>query len=106
MTEDNDNLPVDHGDVRQKLNFETGRINWAELQRHFARGIVVVVSGELDLIEVAVKLHEDDKHQFETWVNNKQIWRARDDDARQWQAANTEFWSVVVAPWVLVQAIP
>jgi len=105
MPDNNDNSPPDEDDLQQKLNLETGRISWAELQRHFAHGVVLVVSGQLDLIEVAIKLSEDDKQQFETWLNNAQLWRARDEDARQWNEANTEFWSVVVAPWVLVQAI-
>lgn len=105
MPENNDNLDPDSLDLAEKLNLETGKISWEELQRHFARGVVLVVDGELDLIEVAIKLSEDDKPQFEVWLNNKQLWRAQDEDARQWHAASTEFWSVVVAPWVLVQAI-
>ena len=105
MTDNNDNLPPDDRDLTQKLNSETGRISWEELQRHFALGIVLVVSEQLDLIDVAVKLSEDDKHQCEIWLNSEQLWRASDEDARQWHTAKTEFWSVVVAPWVLVQAI-
>lgn len=105
MSENNDNLDPDSLDLAEKLNLETGKISWEELQRHFARGVVLVVDGELDLIEVAIKLSRDDKPQFEAWLNNKQLWRAQDEDARQWHEANTDFWSVVVAPWVLVQAI-
>lgn len=105
MSENNDNFPPDNGDIRQKLNLETGKLSWPELQRHFARGVVIVVGNELDLIDVAVKLTEDDKQQFEAWVNSSQIWRANDEDAIQWQESNPEFWSVVVSPWVLVQAI-
>lgn len=105
MPENNDHLDPDSLDLAEKLNLETGRISWSELQRHFARDVVLVVAGELDLIEVATKLSEDDTQQFEAWLKNKQIWRAQDEDARQWHEANTDFWSVVVAPWVLVQAI-
>ena len=31
--------------------------------------------------------------------------RASDDDARRWSAQNTEFWAMVIAPWVIVQEI-
>ena len=105
MSDDNDDFPPEGGDLRQKLNFETGRLSWPELQRHFARGVVIVVARGLDLLEVAVKLSADDKAQFETWISNNQIWRANDQDALQWQASSPQFWSVVVAPWVLVQII-
>lgn len=98
-------FPTDPEELRQKLNQETGKISWEELQRHFARGIVLVVSDRLDLIEVAVKFTEDDTQQFEAWLAEKLVWRAQDEDAQRWHDAKTEFWSVVVAPWVLVQAI-
>ncbi len=104
MSDDNNNSTPDTGELAQKLNLETGRISWQELQRHFARGVVLVVSRPLDLIEVAIKLTQDDTPQFERWLAEGLLRRALDEDARGWHAADTEFWSVVVAPWVLVQA--
>ena len=100
-----DQPPLPEDKLSTKLKLETGKLSWPELQRHFARGVVIVVSTELDLIEVAIKLNEDDKAQFEAWTAQNQVWRANDEDALQWQAANPVFWSVVVAPWVLVQQI-
>jgi len=97
--------PPGSDELKTKLNLETGKLSWPELQRHFARGMVIVAGKELDLIEVAIKLTEDDKRQFESWVSARQVWRANDDDALQWQQSNPEFWSVVVSPWVLVQVI-
>lgn len=93
-------------EVRQKLNLETGQLSWSELTRHFARGVVVVVDPGLDLIEVAAALAEDNTSRFEHWVESGQIHRALDDDARCWEAEQSQFWSAVVAPWVLVQIIP
>ena len=103
MPENNDNLPPDSLELADKLKLETGRLSWRELQRHFARGVVIVVSAELDLIDVAIKLTEDDKAQFEAWTAQNQVWRANDEDAIGWQESAPVFWSVVVAPWVLVQ---
>ena len=85
------------------LNAQTGKIGWPELARHFARGAVVVVRPGQDLIAVARCLVEDRESQIADWFDSGQIRRALDDDARRWQAAGSEFWAVVVAPWVLVQ---
>ena len=106
MSDKQDFPDSDKLELADRLNLETGRLSWPELQRHFARGMVVVVAEGLDLIEVAARLSEDDKARFETWTRQNQVWRANDEDAIRWQAANPEFWSVVVAPWVLVQEIP
>lgn len=90
-------------ELRQKLNLETGKIPWQELQRSFARGVVIVVSPGISLIDAAVHLSQDNKEQFEVWLKQGHIWRANDLDAKRWNDSNQLFWSVVIAPWVLVQ---
>lgn len=92
-------------ELRQKLSLETGKLSWVELQRFFARGVVVVAGPELDLIEVAASFAEDNKAQIEKWIQQDQLARASDEHALKWQARHTDFWSVVVAPWVIVQEI-
>lgn len=90
-------------ELQNKLNWETARLPWKELQRHFARGVVVVVSPELDLVEVAVATAGDDSGLVGSWSERGLVRRASDDDARRWQESNPGLWAVVVAPWVLVQ---
>ena len=92
-------------DVRKKLNQETARIPWSELEKHFASGNVVYVSPELDLIEVAYQVSLDNKTAVETWVKAQQMAPASDEQAAQWYADQSELWVVVVAPLVLVQPL-
>ncbi len=99
--------PVDDPqiDVRDLLNAQTGRISWKELQRHFAAGTVLVVAGDLDLIDVATRLVEDGREQVEGWLGTGGLSRAETAHAKGWEATEAEFWAVVAAPWVLVQEI-
>jgi len=90
-------------ELRQKLNLETGKIDWSELQRHFARGAVISVSADLDLIEAAIKFTHDDRSVIEDWLTIEKIKRADDDNARQWEHKQPIFWAIVIAPWILVQ---
>lgn len=92
-------------ELRETINLETGKIGWEELQRHFARGVVVVISAELDLIDVAAKFVEDNKPAIETWTKENKITRALDEHAEHWNEKQSEFWACVIAPWVLVQEI-
>lgn len=91
--------------LRAKLNAETGRIAWAELQRHFARGAVISVAPGLDLVEVALSIARDDKPAIEAWLAANRIKRADSEDALDWHQRDARFWAVVTAPWVLVQEI-
>ena len=89
--------------LRAKLNLETSRIHWHELQTYFARGHVVRVAPDLDLLEVAEELAADNTSCFEQWMSSGQVGDVAPQTAQQWFNANTELWAVVVAPWVLVQ---
>ncbi len=98
-------LELNAEELRQTLNIESGKLSWEELQVHFARGAVVVIHSELDLIDVSAKFVNDDKLVIEAWMKTNKIALATDDDAKQWLKNKTDFWAVVVPPWVLVQKI-
>lgn len=90
-------------ELKAKLNLETSRIHWHELQTYYARGNVVRVAPALDLLEVAAELTEDNKDRFENWMREDLVGEVSPDLARAWYDRNAELWAVVVAPWVLVQ---
>ena len=87
------------------LNAQTGRIAWSELARYFARGLVVTLEQGEDLLKVAEILIDDDAGAVQSMYEKGLLRRARDKDAMRWQENDTQFWAVVVAPWVLVQEI-
>lgn len=102
---DGEHNPGDSELIFQKLNLETGRIQWPDLQRHFARGVVIIVAKELDLVEVAKQFTEDNKKSVSAWLERQLVRPATDKDAIRWNETQQEFWAVVTAPWVLVQLI-
>lgn len=89
----------------QKLNLETGKIGWPELQRHFARGVIIIVAKKMDLVEVAQQFSDNNKAAVESWIEQGLVRPANDNDAINWNDAQQEFWAVVAAPWVLVQVV-
>ncbi len=88
-----------------KLNGETARLHWQELQRHFARGVVIKVEPGLDLVEVATQFALDDKQAISGQLNAGLVAQASTEDAIAWNERQAVFWAVVAAPWVLVQEI-
>lgn len=93
----NDNL------LNDKLNLETARISWNELQPHFARGAAVYVSADLDLIQTARLMADDNAAVLGELMKQGRFGVVSEDQARCFLAANQAMWAVVVAPWVLVQ---
>jgi len=90
-------------DLQDLLNAQTGRVGWPELVRHFARGVVICVNSDQDLVEIAGKLVLDEADLIDGLLQQGVLHRAQDNEAMRWQEEQTEFWAVVVAPWVLVQ---
>lgn len=88
---------------RAKMNLETSRIGWRELQRFFASGAAVYVSSDLDLVEVAFQISQDNAGQVAQWMDAGRVARVTDVQAQQWFDADADMWAVVVSPYVLVQ---
>ena len=88
---------------RAKMNMETARIAWKELQRFFASGAAIYVNEDLDLVEVAFQFSEDNKIEVERWLLKGQVARVSDEQALAWFESDADMWAVVVSPYVLVQ---
>ncbi len=89
--------------TKERLNLETAQIPWAELQRTYARGAVLVVSDTLDLVTVAAAFVDDKADEVAAWLEGNELRKATDDDARNWNDNDLAVWAVAAAPWVLVQ---
>jgi len=96
-----ENQTPDSDELKARLNAETARIAWTDLERHFARGVVVRVADSLDLVEIAVAMVSDQADVIAQAMQAGRVAPATEDDARGWQGET--LWAVVIAPWILVQ---
>ncbi len=92
-------------ELKTRLNQETSKLKWTELQRHYAGGNVVVIDEALDLIAVAVAIARDDATEVKKWMADGLLARVSDIQAAAWLQVDLEMWAVVVKPWVLVQRV-
>ncbi len=86
-----------------KLNSETARIGWKQLQRYFASGHTLIVDDSLNLIDVAYQFHKNNTKQVETWLNDEMVTQVSNEQARRWYNDDADLWACVVKPWVLIQ---
>lgn len=89
-----------------KINLETAKLPWTELQRFFAAGQVFIVDQSLDLTSVALKISQDKADEIETLINQqKKIALVSDEQAIEWVDTDALVWCVVVKPYILVQSV-
>ncbi len=92
-------------ELRAHLHGETSKLPWVDLEKHFARGVVFKVAKGVDVLDVAIVMSRDDKTSLEKWINEKKVIGADIEDAKKWHETQASLWTVVIAPWVLVQEI-
>jgi len=90
---------------RAKINLETSKIEWKELQRFFAGGKALMASADLDLVDVAFQMSKDNVEQIRQWAAAGKLVHVPDEQAREWAETDALVWAVVVSPWVLVQPL-
>lgn len=91
--------------LKQKLNRDTAKIAWSTLASYQQQDSVIEVKNKLDLIAVACEFTQDNRDQVKEWLDQSQIYKVSDEQARVWKTEDREVWAVVVSPWVLVQQI-
>ncbi len=89
--------------IRSKLEAEIGPADWKVIRPHFLRGAIIIVSPDLDLIDVAVKVAEDDTTCIKVWIEKGKLTKPLPEDAKIWEEEKKELTSLVVEPFVLLQ---
>ena len=90
---------------KAKILGETAKVSWRELERFYAQGKLILVDDTLNLVETGYSISLDDATKIIEWMENGLLLKQFDNQAKQWHEENAEVWSVVIHPWVLVQAI-
>ena len=85
------------------LHAETAAIEWKDLERFFARGNLLHVSNSIDLVDAAFEVANDNKPVVEKWLADGLLAGISNDDASTWAKGESNLWSVIVLPWILVQ---
>ena len=90
----------------QQLQEECAPIFYKEIERFFAKGVLVLVSAELNIIDVALVIQADDVSQLTTWIETEKVIRVNDHHALKWSEEQAQLLAVTAVPWLLVQEMP
>ena len=90
-------------DTLRRLNQETAKIHWQELQRYYAGGNMVEIDIDLDLVKTGAEIVNDNTALIESLIKGKKITPVDDNRATHWHEQNQLLWALVVKPWILVQ---
>jgi len=85
---------------------DLAEVTWRELKIHLQRDSVIIFSAEIDLIEAAVAVADDDKNRVESWLAAGQLGKPTDQQLKGWEGeADKLFRMLIVQPFILIQEI-
>lgn len=91
-------------ELREKLRAEVMAVPWQALVPHLARGGLLLLAPEVDLLDAAEALARDDKAWVERALREGILGRASDEAAGS-LSPEQRFQCVIVQPFVLAQPI-
>ncbi|AJO81655.1 DUF2288 domain-containing protein [Pseudomonas sp. MRSN 12121] len=86
-----------------KLLGETASITWKELEPFFAKGALLWVDADLDLIEAAEAMAENQAGKVSAWLAAEKVSKVSATRTLDLVERDPLLWAVVVSPWILVQ---
>lgn len=89
----------------QELKDECAPVFYKEIERFFAKGMLVQVTDDLDIIEAALAIQNDNSKQMEQWIAENKVIRVNEEQAIKWSDVNEPLIAITAVPWVLVQEI-
>ena len=89
--------------AKERLLSETALISWKELEPFFAKGQLIRVDPSLDLVLTALAVVEDDSKKVADLMRSGKLQAVSGEQALKWLNGEPQLWSVVAAPWILVQ---
>jgi hypothetical protein len=90
--------------IKTQLTEQIASIEWNLLIPHAQRDALIIVSEQLDLLEVGVAVAQDDSSSVSNWINQQLIYKPSSQDLSIWNnEPNKQFMTLIVQPFVLVQ---
>lgn len=93
-------------DLRAQLAETLDQAEWEWLIPHAKRDAVVVVTPQLDLLDVGVAIAVDNVQSVQNWISEELIAKPTPTQLTSWNSDRTKrFNTLIVQPYVLVQEL-
>ncbi|AUT02746.1 hypothetical protein CLI64_21390 [Nostoc sp. CENA543] len=93
-------------DLRKELSETLDEAEWEWLIPHVQRDAVIVVSLDLDLLDVGEAIATDNTSSVQQWIENQLITKPSNTQMGEWNSDRTKrFNTLILQPYVLVQEI-
>ncbi len=92
--------------LQEQLSKDVANVSWQDLLPHAKRDAVIVVADNMDLLDVATAIAEDNTVAVQKWIESKSIFKPSAEQLTNWnQAKETKFTTLIVQPFVIIKEV-
>ncbi|WP_026100551.1 DUF2288 domain-containing protein [Fortiea contorta] len=93
-------------DLRAELTQNLDEAEWEWLIPHLERDAIIIVGGQLDLLDVGIAIAGDNIAQVEQWIDQQLLSKPSTAQMEEWNANSSQrFSTLIVQPYVLIQTM-
>jgi len=93
-------------ELRDKLKSELETTDWLALEPHHGREALMIVHQDLDLLDVAVSVAQDNAEDIKKWMSEKKLQRPTEEQVETWKdLREKKYIFIIVQPFVFVQEV-
>lgn len=92
-------------ELQQRFEEELDELPWANLVHHFAYGRVYLVREDLDIIDAALAMAQNNVKSIRAWLDDGRFGAPEDREVKVWTAEKARFQILVVSPFVLIKKV-
>lgn len=93
-------------ELKAELAGRMGEAEWDWLLPHAERDALIIVSPELDLLDVGVAIANDEVSPVQSWIQKKLLYKPSPKQMKDWGSKpNKRFNALIVQPYVLAQDV-
>jgi len=90
----------------ERFSRDLAETSWKDLRFHLQRDAIITVAAELNLIDAATAVAQDDKIRVEAWIAAGHLAKPTAEQVASWeQDQEKPFRMLIVQPFILVQAV-
>lgn len=90
--------------TREELALAIDEASWDLLRAHLERGGLIVAARDLDLVEAAQKIAEDDAATVGAWIREGRLTKPSAEQVAVWDVDRARLFNMlIVSPYVLMQ---
>jgi len=93
-------------DLHAELAGRMGEAEWDWLMPHADRDALVIVSPDLDLVDVGAAIANDDTEPVQSWIDQRLISKPTRQQIQSWSDnPQKRFKALILQPYVLIQDV-